>query len=122
MGYIQCCGGLRECRSFELIPDEIFIIKELDYLEECPVCGHTVLQLTKLNKQNVISVYRITNKKAKKLFEKCNKYIMKEIENYEGFFVKSCGKFYLNYNEYGRKKKCYSNLSSMKLGLFENNF
>lgn len=121
MGYIQCCGGLRECKTFELIPDEEFIIKELDYLEECPVCGHTILQLTKLSKSGKIYVYRITNKKARKFFEKYSKDIVEEKKEFENFIFKSHGKFYLNYNEYGRKKKCYSNLSSMKLGLFENN-
>ena len=70
MGYIHCCGALRECRSFELKSDEKFKIKELSYLEECPVCGHTVLQLTRVDLFNNISVYRINNKKAKKFFEK----------------------------------------------------
>ncbi len=121
MGYIQCCGGLRECKTFELIPDEEFTIKELDYMETCPVCGHTVLQLTKIDKLNKISVYRITNKKARKFFEKYQKDILKEKITYDNSFAKAYGKFYLNYNEYGRKKKCYSNLSSMKLGLFDNN-
>lgn len=121
MGYIQCCGGLRECKSFELFPDDEFKIKEMLYLEECPVCGHTVLQLIKVDLQNNISKYRITNKKARKFFEKYSKDISKEIIEQVNF-VKPQGKFYLNYNEYGRKRKCYSNLSSMKLGLFEDNF
>ena len=28
---------------------------------------------------------------------------------------------YLNYNDYGTIKKCFSNLSTVKLGLFDNN-
>ena len=122
MGYIQCCGGLRPCKSYELKPDKNFIIKDLDYLDMCPICGHTVLQLTRLNLKNEISIYRLTNQKAKKFFKKYQKDIIKEIFNSENIFVKTGGKFYLNYNEYGRKKKCYSNLSSLKIGLFENNF
>ena len=121
MGYIHCCGALRECRAFELKPDEKFKIKELHFLEECPVCGNCILQLTRVDLLNKVNIYRITNKKAKKFFEKYSKDIIKEIDKCEMFAPKSNGKFYLNYNEYGRKKKCYSNLSSMKLGLFENN-
>ncbi len=120
MGYLQCCGGLRECRTFELIPDEKYKIKEMDYLEECPVCGHTVLQLTRIDFKNNVSGYRITNKKARKFFEKYHKDIYQEKKE-SSVFVKQQGKFYLNYNEYGKKKKCYSNLSSLKIGLFDNN-
>ena len=122
MGYIQCCGGLQRCRTFELKSDENFKYKELDYLECCPVCGHTILQLTRTDFKNEISIYRINNKKAKAFFEKYKKDIVKEIFNYENACIASKSKFYLNYNEYGHKRKCYSNLSSMKLGLFENNF
>lgn len=121
MGYVHCCGGLRLCKTFELKTDEKYKIKELSYLEECPICGHTVLQLTKVDFLNKISIYRLNNKKAKKFLEKYSKDIVKEIDIQENFAFKAFGKFYLNYNEYGRKRKCYSNLSSMKIGLFDNN-
>ncbi|MBR2526642.1 hypothetical protein IKE67_09280 [bacterium] len=121
MGYIHCCGALHHCRTFELKEDEQYKIKELNYLEECPICGHTILQLTKIDIFNQISVYRLNNKKAKKFFEKYSKDIVKEVDKPENFAFRTNGKFYLNYNEYGKKRKCYSNLSSMKLGLFENN-
>ncbi len=122
MGYVHCCGALRECRTFEMKPDEKFKKKELDYLLTCPVCGHTVLQLTRVDIYNNLAVYRLNNKKAKKFFEKYSKDIVKEIFIYDLPVIKTNSKFYLNYNEYGKKKRCYSNLSSMKIGLFENNF
>ena len=119
MGYIHCCGSLRKCHTYELKPDEKYKIKELNFLEECPVCNHTVLQLTRLDNTNNVNIYRIINKKARKFFEKYKKDIIKEIKDFEISKIINYGKFYLNYNEYGKKKKCYSNLSSMKLGLFE---
>lgn len=122
MGYIQCCGGMRKCRTFELKKDDSYILKELNYLEECPVCGHTVVQLTRLSRTFQVNTYRIKNKKARIFFEKYKKDILSEKKDFEPSFTGSKSKFYLNYNEYGKKKKCYSNLSSMKLGLFENNF
>ena len=122
MGYIQCCSKLHECKTFKLQTDTNYKDKQVDYLENCPVCNHTVLQLTKIDNKNNISVYRITNQKARKFFEKYKNIMTEEIKNSKNIFYKNCGKFYLNYNEYGKKKKCYSNLSSMKLGLFENNF
>lgn len=120
MGYIQCCSALHLCRTFLLKTDDKNIYKQIDYLEECPICGHTVLQLTKVNLNRKIEVYRIKNKKARTFLEKYSKDIIKETNISANIYYKNRGKFYLNYNEYGKVKKCYSNLSGMKLGLFDN--
>ena len=40
---------------------------EVDYLSKCPVCGHTVVQLTRIDNDDNISVVRKVNKKAKEL-------------------------------------------------------
>ncbi|MDD3436163.1 MAG: hypothetical protein PHC64_03315 [Candidatus Gastranaerophilales bacterium] len=92
---------------------------QLDYLEECPVCGHTVAQLTRVDLDNKVSIYRKINEKAKKMFEKLKNSILFE-KKPECRNSKMYSGFYLYYNEYGVKKKCYSNLSSLKIGLFEN--
>lgn len=119
MGYIHCCSAMHKCRTFEIKPSENYIKCELHYLEACPICNNTILQLIKISKDNEISIYRLKNKKARKFFEKIKDFILvektKNITNMGKY-----GKFYLNYNEYGKKKKCYSNLSSMKIGIFEN--
>ncbi|MBE7709035.1 MAG: hypothetical protein E7Z93_01160 [Cyanobacteria bacterium SIG32] len=89
---------------------------ELDYLKKCPVCGHTVVQITRIDKDNKISTIRKTNEKARNLFAKVKDKILYAEVN-ENYLVKQYGKFYLYYNEYGVKKKCYSNLKNLKLGL-----
>ena len=114
MGYIQCCSGLHECKTFKLLPDENFTYKQIDYLEHCPICGHTVLQLSKIDNSNSVTIYRIKNQKARTFFEKYTKDMIEEKSDSCNIFFKNSGKFYLNYNEYGKKRKCYSNLSSMK--------
>lgn len=120
MGFIQCCSKLHNCRTFILPADKEYTYKQIDYLETCPICGHTVLQLSKIDSFQKITIYRIKNKKARTFFEKYSK-DMTELKQINGnIFYKNSGKFYLNYNEYGKKRKCYSNLSSMKLGLFDN--
>lgn len=119
MGYIHCCSGLRKSKSYSVTPEENYLFAQVDYLEECPVCGHTVVQLTRIDFHNNVSVCRKINDKARKLFEKLENSILYE-KKAEGVRLKAYSKFYLNYNEFGVKKKCYSNLSSMKLGLFEN--
>lgn len=119
MGYVQCCSALHKCRTFLFKTYNNVIFKQVDYLEKCPICGHTVLQLTKINLENKILVYRIKNKKARTFLEKYSKDIIKE-ETISNKYIRYHGKFYLNYNEYGKIKKCYSNLRTMKLGLFDN--
>lgn len=119
MGYIHCCAGLRKSKSYSISPEENYLQAQMDYLDRCPVCGHTVLQLTRVDFDNKISIQRKINDKARKLFNKLKNLIL--YENQPDFKnIKAYSKFYLNYNEYGVKKKCYSNLRSLKIGLFEN--
>ena len=120
MGYIHCCGTLHKTKSFKLVPQSGFILCELDYLAKCPVCGHTVVQLTRIDEYDNISTVRKVNKKAREFFSKMKKFIL-----YEKILTKTPlfkGKFYLNYNEYGVLKRCYSNFSTLKIGLYENKF
>ena len=117
MGYIHCCGTLHKTKSYKVVPKGDFVLCELDLLKKCPVCGHLVVQLTRIDKNDNISVVRKTNSKARDFFKQMQKFILYEKSPQ---IYKKCGKFYLNYNEYGVKKRCYSNLSSLKIGLYEN--
>jgi len=116
MGYIHCCGGLRKTRSFRLSPQENFVLCELDYLEKCPVCGTSLIQITRIDKDNNISTIRKSKDKAQKFFDKIKDKILYQ-EIVEDYFPQYHGSFYLYYNEYGVKKKCYSNLKNLKIGL-----
>lgn len=117
MGYIHCCGGLRKTRSFVLIPNREFVLCELDYLKECPVCGHLIIQITRLNTKKEVSTLRYKNKRAENFWDKIQKNILYEKKYYDYNKIKQRGNFYLNYNEYGVKKRCYSNFSNLKIGL-----
>lgn len=119
MGYIHCCAGLRKTKSYSVSPDADYFMAQVDYLEKCPICGHTVTQLTRIDFDNKVSVCRKVNDKARKLFDKLKHSILFE-QKVEIPNIKTYSNFYLHYNEYGVKKKCYSNLSSLKMGLFEN--
>lgn len=121
MGYIHCCGALHKTRSYCIVPQENFALCEVDFLSKCPVCGHTVVQLTRVSKDDKISVVRKVNKKAREFFAKLKKHILYEIKSINYNSVNS-GKFYLNYNEFGVKKRCYSNLKALKIGLNENKY
>lgn len=116
MGYIHCCGGLRKTRSFMLSPADNFVVCELDYLSKCPVCGNLVVQITRIDSENSISSIRYINKKAKNAWNRFKSKILYE-ERFIDYSKRRGGSFYLNYNEFGVKKRCYSNYSNLKKGL-----
>ena len=113
MGYIHCCGGLRKTKSFRLAPQGDFVLCELDFLKKCPVCGHTAVQLTRIDKNNNLSIVRKNNKKALDFFEKLKSKILYEEDDFDYTKIRH-GKFYLNYNEFGTKRRCYSNFTNLK--------
>jgi len=115
MGYIHCCGGLHKTRTFMLSPTENFVLCELERLSKCPLCGHFVLQLTRVDKMNNVSVIRYKNTKARRFWTRVKSKILCEKKALSVPVWK--GTFYLNYNEYGIRKRCYSNFSNLKLGL-----
>lgn len=119
MGYIHCCSGLRKSKTYSIAPEENFLLAQVDYLENCPICGHTVTQITRIDFDNEVSICRKINEKARILFNKLKDSILFE-KKPDGINLKTYSNFYLYYNEFGVKKKCYSNLSSLKMGLFEN--
>ena len=121
MGVIQCCGALQKAKSYILQPYGGFLDVRMDWLESCKYCSHTIIQVTRLDYNNHISVIRKTNRKARKLREKLDCDIISEIKENRNFSLPpQGGRFYLYYNEYGQKKKCFSNLSCLKIGLGEN--
>ena len=119
MGVIHCCGGLRKVKSYVLQPEDGFLYARFDWLESCPACSHTVLQLTRINYNNEVSIVRKTNAKARKLREKLKSSIISEITKNHLAQPISGSSFYLFYNEFGAKKKCFSNLSTLKMGVSE---
>lgn len=121
MGYIHCCGALRKTKSYRLVPRDKFVLCELDVLKKCPVCGHMVVQLTRVSDTDEISTVRKVNAKAKRFFESLQKFILYE-ETPPSVPRTGQGKFYLNYNEFGVQKRCYSNLRNLKIGLYENKY
>ncbi len=118
MGYIHCCGGLRRTRTYFIKPDDNFSECRMDCLDECPVCGCKVIQLTRRSLDNKISVIRKTNQKAEDFFEKLKRLILYEQDSLP-LYISQVNKKDLGYSEYGRKAFCSSNLSTLKIGKYE---
>ncbi|MBR1425235.1 hypothetical protein IJ579_06710 [bacterium] len=116
MGYIHCCGALHKTKTFMLVPHPNFTVCELDYLVKCPVCGNLVIQLTRINDKDELLTSRYVNLAARKFWQKVKSKILYE-EKFIDYSKYKRGTFYLNYNEFGVKKRCYSNLSNLKIGI-----
>ena len=139
----------KSCKKHKCVIDQTFVIipKNRQYsfafmrTAHCPVCGKHYTLITnfkfvkegegKLKKDDKKTKafgsfkpeHRIfTGKEADDIFEKIfevRKSVLYEIiknspSNKSGF--------YLNYSEYGIIKKCYSNLSTLRLGRIKSNF
>lgn len=115
MGFLHCCGALRHCDTFTLIPQNGYLLAELDVLECCPVCGHFGAQVTRINHEHQVSIVRKSNIAARKLVEKLGTSILFK-QKYRFSPLTQKGSFYLSYNEYGIKKRCYSNISALQMG------
>ena len=116
MGLLHCCGALRRSLSYGLEPQDGYLLAELDVVEECPVCGHYVVQITRIDYEHRVSVVRKSNTHARKLFGRVESLILFKKER-RAVAVSARGNSYLCYSEFGVKKRCYSNLSTLKIGL-----
>lgn len=111
---IHCCGKNQRSKAFICDPPEGYIYQRIDFLVWCKVCKHTVMQVTRINAKNRVIKFRRTDLEARKLFEKLRHSIrFRLVEPFSP--INNHSSFYLYYNEFGRKKKCFSNLSSLKV-------
>jgi len=99
-----------------LAPAQNFVACELDYLAKCPVCGNLVVQITRIDSNKVISSVRYINRKAADVWNKIQSKILYE-DRFFDYSKRRGGSFYLNYNEFGVKKRCYSNYSNLRKNL-----
>ncbi len=119
MGYIHCCSGLRRTRTYFVVPENGFSMCRIDYLEECPVCGHKVIQLTRKSEDNKVSIVRKVNQKAVKFFNKVKRLILYEQDDFMPYSLKRAANGPV-YSEFGKKRFCSSNFSTLKIGKYEN--
>lgn len=116
MPYIFCCNKKRNCDAYKLENIPGVILNYAYFIEACPICGHTVLVIKRYNPDGTVSEVRKKNDAARKLFDKLRPSIVCKLLQMS---EEQGGKSFLRYNEYGVVKKCYSNLSTLHIGLFE---
>ena len=122
MAYIECCGKKHKAIVFELKLNNDGCVSKILKNAFCPICGKNIIVIEKkmfVDGVEQVRYIRRQGKEADKLFDKLENDIicvipeLKNVQYKKGFFLK--------YNEYGKIKKCYSNLSALKLGIFDTN-
>lgn len=114
---IQCCKKKVKCRVWMLSS----LKNEAKFLKQaiCPVCGQKIAIVERKTWNDKISFVRKNDEEAEELIEKVSCDILYELLPTK---INERHGFYLQYSEYGKIKKCFSNLSTLRLGRIKNNF
>lgn len=124
MAKVLCHGVNQKARFFKIKPTKEGISEEyVLYLPACVKCGNKTLIIQRIDKNNEpVEPVRLKQKKIDEFLK-----AMTVLEEENKGFAKSvrASKHYLNYSEYGIKKRCYQNLSGTRIGrvdtdLFDN--
>ena len=110
---IECCGHKQKSVAYMCDPPKGFLLQRVDYLVWCKHCKRTIMQVTRLDLQHRVSSFRRSDADAEKLFDKLRTSILYKIKE-PRTITPTHGSFWLGYNEFGHKKRCYSNLSALK--------
>lgn len=113
---ISCCRRTFRGTSYIIEPQK-YLYQEMTILQRCPVCGHYILKIKRILSTGELQELIFRNKSGMAMFDKLKKNILYKRGEFKIYDKRS----YLNYNDYGTIKKCFSNLSTVKLGLFDNN-
>ena len=109
---LKCCGIRQKTTAFICDAPDGYVFQRIDFLTYCKVCKHTIMQVTRVDASSKISWFRRTDEAARLLFDRMRTSILYKVEQPCENLPRH-GRFYLFCNEFGRKTKCYSNVSSM---------
>ncbi len=115
---ILCHGALQKSEILKIEPTKSGIKDEyVFYLKSCAICNNPVLQILRIDIWgNILEPVRLKTKNIEKFLNSMSVIWKPQKLNLTD---KVYSDFYLEYNEYGIKKKCYQNLSCVKLGKIE---
>jgi hypothetical protein len=115
---ILCHGASQKSEIFKIEPTKSGIKDEfVFYLKKCAICENPVLQILRIDIWgNVLEPVRLKTRNIEKFLNSMSVIWKPQKLNLSS---QAHSDFYLEYNEYGIKKRCYQNLSSVKLGKIE---
>lgn len=115
---ILCHGALQKSEIYKIVPTKSGIKDEyVFHLKNCNICNNPVLQILRIDIWgNILEPVRLKTKNIEKFLNSMSVIWKPKRLNLSNTVYSD---FYLEYNEYGIKKKCYRNLSCVKLGKME---
>ena len=122
MPFVECCRRRQKAKLYEvktsINKDKSILEEYILLLDSCKHCGSKAVILYCFDlKGEKLDPVRIKSKKIDAFLR--NTEVLKEIKSLNRYILYAGKRFYLNYNKFGRVMKCYQNLSSLKIGLFD---
>jgi len=113
---VKCCGVNQTATNY-IIDDRKFELSIMAVLNPCRVCDKFVVRIEAFNHFGEKIECRKEGADAIKMFDeiKSSGRIICKLK--ASNFIRGRGGWYLHYYDKGKKLKCYSNLSNLRLGL-----
>ena len=141
MAKIWCCRRFQDAEIFKINPTRKGVLEEFVlYVQGCSCCSQPVLEILRADfDENILKPVRLNPDKIPSFIKKMNvigflsgikacKSIFEGTEDLNAFLKKPAkgfyhktkiSKFVLNYNQFGKIKKCAKNFSNLDLGKIE---
>jgi len=118
MAKIWCCRRFQNAEIFKINPTKNHVFEEFVlYVQSCSCCAQPVLEILRVDEEeNILKPVRLNSKKIP-FFIKKMEILWKPRKEF--YYKNKISKFVLNYNEFGKIKKCSKNLSDLNLGRVE---
>lgn len=115
---VKCCGSKQRAINYIVEPMKNATLSIMAVLNPCSICGEVIVLIDSLMPSGEREIITKKGDEALKLFEKikdAGRIICQLKTNPNAGHAG----WYLYYYDKGKKLKCYSNLSTLKLGLSE---
>jgi hypothetical protein len=115
MAKILCHGVYQKADIFKIVPTADNIEEEyVLYLSSCVICDRPVLEIHRIDTLGkILEPVRLKTKNIPKFLDSMT--VLWKPVKLRSIAI-PFSRFSLNYNEYGKRKKCYQNLYSLELG------
>lgn len=115
---LLCHAVSQKAELFKIIPQKENIQSEFVlYLKSCVICNNPVLEIIRIdNFNNKLAPVRLKTKNIPKFLDSMSVIWKPEKINY---INSAFSGFALGYNHYGTRKKCFQNISNLRIGKIE---
>lgn len=116
---IMCHSVCQKAEFFEIKPTKYSIKKEFVlYLKKCVICNKPVLEIVRIDSfGELLKPVRLRSKNMETFLK--SMVIIRRMKKLKVVPTSGFSGFVLDYNEFGKRKKCSQNFSNLQLGRIE---